>query len=124
MTGTARDCCARCGVVAMGPVLASLAQLRDSAYLRRLDADGPAPAHDPAAEDAAADRRAGVGAVALNRVLHVLERIGGRTVYLALLNENVLALSRLVDLCAQSGFLAEQIAAPSLCCSMSCSTNG
>jgi glutamate-ammonia-ligase adenylyltransferase len=44
-------------------------------------------------------------------VLHVLERIGGRTVYLALLNENAVALSRLVDLCAQSGFLAEQIAA-------------
>src|SRR5690606_11852345 len=37
--------------------------------------------------------------------------IGGRTVYLALLNENSSALQRLVMLCGRSQFLADQIAA-------------
>jgi glutamate-ammonia-ligase adenylyltransferase len=99
------------GVVDVESVLRSLAQLRDSAYLRRLDAAGrrrlttllPKVLQRIAGRDAEP--------VALNRVLHVLERIGGRTVYLALLNENTLALSRLVDLCAQSGFLSDQIGA-------------
>ena len=45
------------------------------------------------------------------RVLQVIERIGGRTVYLALLNENADARKRLVELCAHSQFLADQIAA-------------
>jgi glutamate-ammonia-ligase adenylyltransferase len=44
-------------------------------------------------------------------VLHVIERIGGRTVYLALLNENAVARRRLVELCAHSQFLTDQIAA-------------
>jgi glutamate-ammonia-ligase adenylyltransferase len=99
------------GMLAVEPVLKSLVQLRDSAYLRRLDATGrrrlttllPKLLQRIAGRDSES--------TALNRVLHVLERIGGRTVYLALLNENAVALSRLVDLCAQSGFLAEQIAA-------------
>ena len=48
------------------------------------------------------------------RVLKILERIGGRTVYLALLNENATALRRLVALCEQSQFLTDQIAAQPL----------
>ncbi len=48
---------------------------------------------------------------ALGRVLHVIERIGGRTVYLALLNENGVARERLIELCAHSQFLTDQIAA-------------
>jgi glutamate-ammonia-ligase adenylyltransferase len=44
-------------------------------------------------------------------VIHVIERIGGRTVYLALLNENAIARRRLVELCAHSQFLTDQIAA-------------
>ena len=50
-------------------------------------------------------------AATLVRVLKILERIGGRTVYLALLNENATALRRLVALCEQSQFLTDQIAA-------------
>ena len=68
-------------------------QLRESAYLRRLDATGrrrlttllPKLLQRIAGRDSES--------TALNRVLHVLERIGGRTVYLALLNENALALA-------------------------------
>jgi glutamate-ammonia-ligase adenylyltransferase len=50
-------------------------------------------------------------ATVLTRVLGIVERIGGRTVYLALLNENPVARERLIELCAQSRFLADQIAA-------------
>jgi glutamate-ammonia-ligase adenylyltransferase len=99
------------GILAVEPVAGALAQLRESAYLRRLDATGRRrlTALLPKVLARIAGRNA--ESAALNRVLHVFERIGGRTVYLALLNENALALARLVDLCAQSGFLAEQIAA-------------
>jgi glutamate-ammonia-ligase adenylyltransferase len=47
---------------------------------------------------------------ALMRVLQVLERIGGRTVYLALLHENAVVRRRLTELCAHSQFLSDQIA--------------
>ena len=47
---------------------------------------------------------------ALSRTLTVTERILRRSAYLALLNENQHALSRLVDLCARSQYIADQIA--------------
>jgi glutamate-ammonia-ligase adenylyltransferase len=47
---------------------------------------------------------------ALSRALAVTEKILRRSAYLALLNENQNALSRLVDLCARSQYIAEQIA--------------
>ena len=47
---------------------------------------------------------------ALSRTLAVTERILRRSAYLALLNENEAALSRLVDLCGRSQYIADQIA--------------
>lgn len=47
---------------------------------------------------------------ALARTLSIVERILRRSAYLALLNENKGALARLVDLCARSHYIAEQIA--------------
>jgi glutamate-ammonia-ligase adenylyltransferase len=47
---------------------------------------------------------------ALTRTLSIVERILRRSAYLALLNENRGALARLVDLCARSKYIAEQIA--------------
>lgn len=47
---------------------------------------------------------------ALTRTLSIIERILRRSAYLALLNENQGALARLVDLCARSQYIAEQIA--------------
>ena len=47
---------------------------------------------------------------ALTRSLSIVERILRRSAYLALLNENQGALARLVDLCARSHYIAEQIA--------------
>jgi glutamate-ammonia-ligase adenylyltransferase len=47
---------------------------------------------------------------ALTRVLGIVERILRRSAYLSLLNENQPVLARLVDLCARSKYVAEQIA--------------
>jgi peptidyl-dipeptidase Dcp len=49
-------------------------------------------------------------ATVVQRVLRVLEAIGTRSSYLALLKEQPPALDRLIDVCAISGFLARQIA--------------
>jgi [glutamine synthetase] adenylyltransferase / [glutamine synthetase]-adenylyl-L-tyrosine phosphorylase len=49
-------------------------------------------------------------AVVVQRVLRVLEAIGTRASYLALLKEQPSALDRLIDVCAISGFLSRQIA--------------
>jgi glutamate-ammonia-ligase adenylyltransferase len=46
----------------------------------------------------------------LARLVKILEQIAGRTTYQALLQENPLALSQLVKLCAASAWVAEQIA--------------
>jgi [glutamine synthetase] adenylyltransferase / [glutamine synthetase]-adenylyl-L-tyrosine phosphorylase len=92
-------------------VLERLNVLRESAYHRRLDETGRRRLHTllPSLLRAIAG---GPGeAVSLGRVLHVIELIGGRTVYLALLNENAVARRRLVELCAHSQFLTDQIAA-------------
>jgi len=47
---------------------------------------------------------------ALARTLVIVEQVLRRSAYLALLNENQAALARLVDLCARSQYIAEQIA--------------
>ena len=49
-------------------------------------------------------------ATVVERVLRVLDAIGARSSYLALLKEQPAALARLIDVCAISGFLARQIA--------------
>ena len=49
-------------------------------------------------------------ATALARVLGIVERILRRSAYIALLNENARVLSRLVDLCERSRYIAEEIA--------------
>jgi len=48
--------------------------------------------------------------LALSRTLSIVERILRRSAYLALLNENQGAFSRLVDLCSRSHYIADQIA--------------
>ncbi len=47
--------------------------------------------------------------VALKRVLGVVDRVLRRSAYIALLNENNMVLQRLVDLCSQSAYLADEI---------------
>ncbi|MDJ0813472.1 MAG: bifunctional [glutamate--ammonia ligase]-adenylyl-L-tyrosine phosphorylase/[glutamate--ammonia-ligase] adenylyltransferase [Woeseiaceae bacterium] len=55
-------------------------------------------------------RDCGAPATALMRVLGIVERILRRSAYLALLNENSRVLTRLVDLCERSRYIAEEIA--------------
>jgi glutamate-ammonia-ligase adenylyltransferase len=93
------------------PILRQLEQLRDSGYFRRLDETGRRRLQTLLPRLLRAIVKSPNAEAALTRVLHVIERIGGRTVYLALLNENAVARDRLFELCAHSQFLADQIAA-------------
>jgi glutamate-ammonia-ligase adenylyltransferase len=92
-------------------VLERLNVLRESAYYRRLDETGRRRLHTLLPSLLRAIAGGHDESVSLGRVLHVIELIGGRTVYLALLNENAVARRRLVELCAHSQFLTDQIAA-------------
>ncbi|HVN43214.1 MAG TPA: bifunctional [glutamate--ammonia ligase]-adenylyl-L-tyrosine phosphorylase/[glutamate--ammonia-ligase] adenylyltransferase, partial [Steroidobacteraceae bacterium] len=92
-------------------VAARLRQLRGSTYYSRLDETGRRRLHGLLPHVLRAIAGLEAEDTALARVLHVLERIGGRTVYLALLNENPVARQRFVELCAHSAFLTDQIAA-------------
>jgi len=93
-----------------------LLELRKSAYFRRLDEFGRRRLATllPRILTAVAkieERAAGAGQVVLTRLLRIIESIGGRTAYLALLNENAEALERLVEICNLGDYLARQVAA-------------
>ncbi len=89
----------------------ALEQLRTSAYYRRLDDTGRRRLRDALPRILQSVLATDEPETTFARIARILEMIGGRTVYLALLNENANALQRLVHLCAQSQFLADQIAA-------------
>ncbi len=88
----------------------TLEQLRTSAYYRRLDDTGRRRLRAALPSILQSVARVEDPETTFARVARILEMIGGRTVYLALLNENAQALRRLVQLCSQSQFLADQIA--------------
>ena len=91
-------------------VAATLEAYRHAASYRRLDEAGRRRLHvilDRLLK-AAAQRASSAGVV--QRSLRVLEAIGTRSSYLALLKEQSAALDRLIDVCAISGFLSRQIA--------------
>src|SRR6185503_15004271 len=93
-----------------------LLELRQSAYFRRLDDFGRRRLATLLPRLLAAVARAEAGGAAdgqavLTRLLRIVEAIGGRTAYLALLNENAPALERLVQVCGLGEYLARQVAA-------------
>ncbi|MGB5131948.1 MAG: bifunctional [glutamate--ammonia ligase]-adenylyl-L-tyrosine phosphorylase/[glutamate--ammonia-ligase] adenylyltransferase [Steroidobacteraceae bacterium] len=96
---------------------AMLLELRQSAYFRRLDEFGQRrlalllPRLLPEIVDAAAGERSAGELQLLARLIRIIEAISGRTAYLALLNENASALSRLVSICRLGDYLARQVAA-------------
>jgi glutamate-ammonia-ligase adenylyltransferase len=92
-------------------LLREFARVRDGAYYRRLDETGRRRLQMLLPGLLRSLVRRPNPEATLGRVLGILERIGGRTVYLALLNENPQARERLLDLCSHSKFLADQIAA-------------
>lgn len=92
-------------------ITSQLLQVRDSNYYRRLDETGRRRLHLIVPQILRLIGEQQNQEAVFARVLRIIERIGGRTVYLALLHEHPLALKRLISLCAQSEFLADQIAA-------------
>ncbi len=94
-----------------------LVEFRQSANFRRLDQFGRRRVATLLprllSEIAAADNgvRATGELLLLTRLIRLLEAIGGRTAYLALLNENASALARLVSICRLGDYLARQVAA-------------
>jgi len=88
-----------------------LVALVEGGYYRRLDGTGARRLARllPVLVEGA-NRHAPETALTLRRALDVLQAIGGRTAYLALLHESPLACARLVDACALGDFLPAQIA--------------
>jgi [glutamine synthetase] adenylyltransferase / [glutamine synthetase]-adenylyl-L-tyrosine phosphorylase len=89
---------------------ATLDAYRHAASYRRLDEAGRRRLHVIVARLLKAAARHPEPATVVQRVLRVLEAIGTRSSYLALLKEQSAALDRLIDVCAISGFLSRQIA--------------
>ncbi|MFL6620467.1 MAG: bifunctional [glutamate--ammonia ligase]-adenylyl-L-tyrosine phosphorylase/[glutamate--ammonia-ligase] adenylyltransferase, partial [Povalibacter sp.] len=99
------------GIASASRLAASVEEIRDSVYYRRLDDTGRRRLREALPRILRSVASTDEPEVTFARVARILEMIGGRTVYLALLNENTNALQRLVHLCSQSQFLADQIAA-------------
>jgi glutamate-ammonia-ligase adenylyltransferase len=88
-----------------------LLEFRDCALVRRLDEPGTRRLH-ALLPGLLADIAASAAPLAvLRRILTILEAIGQRSVYFALLHESAAARKRLVELCGRGDFLADQIAA-------------
>jgi len=92
------------------PIRAALEALRSSAYYRRLDGTGQRRLNELLPRMLRLVATSAAPSETFARLMKILEMIGGRTVYLALLNENSNALKRLVELAGRSQFLADQIA--------------
>jgi glutamate-ammonia-ligase adenylyltransferase len=105
----------RLGLDDAGEAARMLLELRQSGYYRRLDEHGRRRLATLlprvlSAIAAANDGRRVAGQAVLARLLRIVEAIGGRTAYLALLNENPAALARLVRICGMGEYLARQVA--------------
>ncbi len=102
---------ARAGMPDANDAARQLLELRASSLVRKLDEPGrrrlqamlPVLMADIAASSAPL--------VILRRVLKIIEAIGQRSVYFALLHESSSARKRLIELCGHGDFLANQIAA-------------
>jgi [glutamine synthetase] adenylyltransferase / [glutamine synthetase]-adenylyl-L-tyrosine phosphorylase len=99
------------GCPASEPIVAALVALRSGGYWRRLDDFGRKRLTTLLPRLLRAAVRHDDAATVLVRALGVVEAIGSRTSYLALLNESSLALQRLIEICALGSFLPTQIAA-------------
>ena len=118
-TAVLAESLARAGFAASDEAARLLLELRSSSLVRRLDEPGrkrlqallPTLLADVARLGSAIrplDPEAQLQV--LRRVLRVVEAIGQRSTYFALLHENANARARLVDLCSHGDFLTQQIA--------------
>jgi glutamate-ammonia-ligase adenylyltransferase len=97
----------RAEIAAVAPLLDAY---RQAAPYRRLDDTGRRRVRVILARLLKTAARMASAATMIERVLRVLDAIGARSSYLALLQEEPAALDRLIEVCALSGFLARQIA--------------
>jgi glutamate-ammonia-ligase adenylyltransferase len=91
----------------LAPALRACAQ---GAMLRKLDEIGRRRLQFILARVLASAVKRPQPVIVVTRILRILDAIGARSSYLALLKEQPAALERLIDVCAISGFLAQQIA--------------
>lgn len=111
-TAALTESLAKAGFTDPDEVARLLLELRASALVRKLDEPGRKRLQallPPLLADVV--RVGGAQLAVLRRVLRVVEAIGQRSAYFALLHENAVARERLVDLCGHGDFLAQQIAA-------------
>ena len=103
----------RAGFAVGHEVVRLLLELRESAVVRRLDEPGRKrlQALLPVLLTDIASVESGSQLAVLRRILRIIEAIGQRSAYFALLHENRAARERLVELCGHGEFLANQIAA-------------
>ena len=99
------------GVSSPERIATLLTELKGSGYYRRLDEPGRRRLHALLPRLLAESARQLDPTETVRRALSVVEAIGARTAYLALLNENAHALARLVEICALGTFLPAQVAA-------------
>jgi [glutamine synthetase] adenylyltransferase / [glutamine synthetase]-adenylyl-L-tyrosine phosphorylase len=110
-TAALAESLARAGFMESEEVTRLLLELRASALVRKLDEPGRKRLQallPPLLTDIASAGAAQLQV--LRRVLRIVEAIGQRSAYFALLQENAAARARLVELCGHGDFLAQQIA--------------
>jgi glutamate-ammonia-ligase adenylyltransferase len=92
------------------PAAQRLAQLREDGFVRRLDAAGRRRLQALLPQLLTLIARVAEPVATLGRVLKIIEAIGKRSAYYALLNERADARARLVEICGYGDFLVRQIA--------------
>jgi len=92
-------------------ITVQMLQIRESSYYQHLDEVGKRRLHLLVPRVLRLLASVDNQEVTFSRLLRILEKIGRRTTYLAMLFEQSTALQRMVTLCAQSEFLAQQMAA-------------
>ena len=93
------------------PIAEQLLILKQSGYYRRLDEISRRRLHGLLSRVLSTTAKSTALLALFPRLIKVIEAIGNRTSYLALLIENPIALTRLVEICALGEFLPNQIAA-------------
>jgi glutamate-ammonia-ligase adenylyltransferase len=106
-----RQAVARAGLQPADELAALLSEWRSGSSVQRLDEVARRRLQGLVPKILLQLRASAAPHTALRRVLRVLESIGARSAYLALLNENAPALARLMAICERSDFLTAQIAA-------------
>nr|MBA3564283.1 bifunctional [glutamate--ammonia ligase]-adenylyl-L-tyrosine phosphorylase/[glutamate--ammonia-ligase] adenylyltransferase [Gammaproteobacteria bacterium] len=101
---------ARAGIENVREIQESLVRLKQSGFYRRMDETSRERLDALIPNLLLAVGRLEHQVLAWRRLERIVEAVARRSAYLALLNENPLVLGRLAGLCAQSGFVARQVA--------------